>query len=74
MTISRQRFEDVKLRWGDYSSWALWQSISAGEKPKAHVGDLPVLNPDQDPRRRKQSPSAGAPYEMVAPPAERAGI
>lgn len=47
--ISRDRFEDVRAKWGAYSSWAIWQRISPGDAPKKDIGDLSVLNPDAHP-------------------------
>lgn len=49
MTISRERFDEIKHRWGDYSSWAIWRAREDSDRPKAHVGDLTVLDPDLNP-------------------------
>ena len=47
--ISRERFDDVKAKWGGYSSWAVWKRIGPGDAPKKDVGDLSVLDPDRNP-------------------------
>ena len=47
--ISRERFDDVKVKWGAYSSWAVWKRIGAGDAPKMDMGDLSILDPDKNP-------------------------
>jgi hypothetical protein len=49
MTISRERFDDLRTRWSSHSSWAVWQTVGTDEKPKAHVGDRTVLDPETNP-------------------------
>lgn len=46
MAISRERFDALQAKWGAHSSWAVWKTASPDEKPKAHIGDRSVLNPD----------------------------
>lgn len=46
MTMSREKFEAIKEKWGGYSSWAIWKQMSAHERPKAGIGDMSVLDPD----------------------------
>ena len=45
--ISRERFEEIKRKHGEYASWAVW--APAGEKPTSNVGDLSVLDPNSNP-------------------------
>jgi hypothetical protein len=47
--ISRERFDEVKAKWGAYSSWAVWKRIGPGDAPKKDVGDLGILDPDRNP-------------------------
>jgi hypothetical protein len=47
--ISRERLDDVKAKWGAYSSWAVWKRIGPGDPPKKDMGDLSILDPDQNP-------------------------
>ncbi len=47
--ISRKRFDDVKAKWGAYSSWAVWKRIYPGDAPKKDMGDLSILDPDKNP-------------------------
>lgn len=47
--ITRERFDAVKANWGAYSSWAVWKRIGPGDAPKKDVGDLSILDPDQNP-------------------------
>ena len=49
MAITRERFDEVRKRWGAYSSWAVWHSIGPEDKPKAHAGDITSLDPDKKP-------------------------
>jgi hypothetical protein len=49
MSVSREQFDAMNEKWGDFSSWAVWKRISAGSKPTAGVGDVSVLNPDENP-------------------------
>lgn len=45
--VSRDTFERIKRRHGRYGSWAVWAEVTRG--PKSNVGDLRVLDPDQNP-------------------------
>ena len=45
--ISRQKFDDIKRKYEDAGSWAVW--AEAGEKPKSNIGDITVLDPDLNP-------------------------
>lgn len=47
--ISRERFDDMKAKWGAYSSWAVWKRIGPGDAPKKDMGDLSILDPDRNP-------------------------
>ena len=49
MSISRQRFDQARQLWGSYSSWAIWRTINVEQKPKADIGHLTVLDPDDNP-------------------------
>lgn len=46
MSVSRERFDAIRAKWGDCSSWAVWRTVSSNERPKAGIGDLSVLDPD----------------------------
>jgi hypothetical protein len=46
--ISRDRFDDVKAKWGAYSSWAVWKRIGSGDAPKKDIGDQRI-DPDKHP-------------------------
>jgi hypothetical protein len=46
--ISRETFERIKKRYGEYASWAVWATASPG-KPKSNMGDIRVLDPDTNP-------------------------
>lgn len=39
--VSREKFEEIKEKYGHWSSWALW--AEAGETPKSNVGDLSIF-------------------------------
>lgn len=47
--ISRETFERIKKRYGQYASWAVWATASPG-KPKSNMGEIRVLDPDTNPR------------------------
>ena len=49
MPIKPDRFDAIKARWGDYSSWAVWAPRGASEPAKSHIDDLSVLDPDVNP-------------------------
>ena len=42
-----EKFEVIKKEYGTYSSWAVWKE--QGEKSKSNMGDLNVLDPQQNP-------------------------
>ena len=43
--ISREKFEEIKEKYGYWSSWALWAEI--GDTPKSNVGDLSIFEGDE---------------------------
>jgi hypothetical protein len=45
--VDRETFDLIKEKHGRYVSWAVWAEPDG--KPKSHVGDLTVLDPDQNP-------------------------
>lgn len=45
--ISRQKFDDIKRKYEEAGSWAVW--AEAGEKPKSNIGDITVLDPGLNP-------------------------
>lgn len=45
--ISREKYFEIRERFGHYSSWAIW--AEEGKNPKDNIGDLSVLDPDQNP-------------------------
>lgn len=52
MPIGRARFLCLREKYGHYSSWAIW--AEPGNRPKSNVGDLRVLDPDQNPSLLQQ--------------------
>ena len=44
--IDQAKFESIKKKYGHYASWAIW--ADEGEKPKDNVGDLSVLDIDNN--------------------------
>ena len=42
--VSRKKFEEIKEKYGYWSSWALW--AETGETPKSNVGDLSIFEGD----------------------------
>jgi len=44
--IDQAQFEFIKKKYGHYASWAIW--ADEGEKPKNNVGDLSVLDLDNN--------------------------
>lgn len=46
MSISRSHFDQIKERWGSYSSWAVWAPLQPDDRPTARIGDISVLDPD----------------------------
>jgi len=45
--ISREKFEFMKSKYGDFSSWAVWKKENP-DKPTSNIGDLDVLDPDNN--------------------------
>ena len=43
--VSRKKFEEIKEKYGYWSSWALWAKV--GEAPKSNVGDLSIFEGDE---------------------------
>lgn len=46
--ISRDRFDTLFNKFSGFSSWAVWSHAAPGEPAKARIGDLTVLDPDQE--------------------------
>jgi hypothetical protein len=44
--VDRVTFDRIKRQHGGYASWAVW--ADATDKPKSNIGDLRVLDPDQN--------------------------
>lgn len=42
--ITRQKFDEIKRKYEDAGSWAVWAEV--GEKAKSNIGDITVLDPD----------------------------
>jgi hypothetical protein len=48
--VDRETFDRIKEKHGPYASWAVWSPWSPPDgRPKAHQGDLTVLDPDRNP-------------------------
>ena len=45
--VDRETFDRIKEKHGPYASWAVWSKPNG--RPKSHMGDLTVLDPDQNP-------------------------
>jgi uracil-DNA glycosylase len=45
--ISREHYNEIADKYGDFASWAVW--IEAGEKPKSNIGDMSVFNLETNP-------------------------
>jgi hypothetical protein len=45
--IDREAFDRIKRKHSSYASWAVWAEATGG--PKSNIGNLMVLNPDQNP-------------------------
>jgi len=43
--VSREKFEEIKEKYGFWSSWALWADVE--EAPKSNVGDLSIFEGDK---------------------------
>ena len=50
--IDKEKFEFIKKKYGHRSSWAIWKEV--GETPKSNMGDLNVLDPQQNPNLLSQ--------------------
>lgn len=48
--ITRDRFDNLKERYSEFSSWALWAHTEPGESITARMGDLSALDPDVNSR------------------------
>ena len=44
--INRDKFYEIRERFGHFASWAIW--AVEGANPKDNIGDLSVLDPDQN--------------------------
>src|SRR5438034_403382 len=44
--VERDTFDRMKERHGGYASWAVWAEATG--KPKSNIGDMRVLDPDQN--------------------------
>ena len=42
--ISREHFDTIKNKYGEFASWAVWADEDG--KPKSNIGDIDILNPD----------------------------
>ena len=42
-----EKFEFIKKKYGHVASWAVWKEV--GETPKSNMGDLNILDPQQNP-------------------------
>lgn len=45
--VTREQFDIIKTKHGQYASWAVW--ASAGASPTSNVGDISVLDPETNP-------------------------
>jgi hypothetical protein len=45
--VDRETFDLIKKKPGAYASWAVWAEPTG--RPKSGIGDLRVLDPDQNP-------------------------
>lgn len=45
--MDRETFEVIKRKHGGYASWAIWADATG--TPKSNIGDLSVLDPDENP-------------------------
>ena len=45
--ITREKFEFMKSKYGDFSSWSVWKKENP-DKPTSNIGDLDVLDPDNN--------------------------
>jgi hypothetical protein len=43
--VSREKFEEIKEKYGYWSSWALWAEV--GDAPKSNIGDLSIFEGDE---------------------------
>lgn len=49
--ISIEKYAEIRDSYGHFASWAVW--ADEGKKPKDNVGDLSVLNPNENPNLLK---------------------
>jgi hypothetical protein len=47
-----EKFEFIKKKYGHVASWAVWKEV--GETPKSNMGDLNILDPQQNPNLQSQ--------------------
>ena len=47
-----EKFNFIKQKYGHVASWAIWKEV--GETPKSNMGDLNVLDPQQNPNLLSQ--------------------
>ena len=47
-----EKFEFIKKKYGHVASWAVWKEV--GETPKSNMGDLNILDPQQNPNLLSQ--------------------
>ena len=45
--MDKKKFNKIKKKYGDCSSWAIWKEV--GETPKSNMEDLNILDPQQNP-------------------------
>ena len=45
--IDLEKFNFIKKKYGQVASWAVWKEV--GETPKSNMGDLSILDPQQNP-------------------------
>ncbi|MEQ6898588.1 hypothetical protein [Microbacterium sp. KR10-403] len=48
MSITRDRFEEARRDWGVVGSWAVWADARPGQGVKDGVGEMSVLDPEQN--------------------------
>ena len=50
--MDKKKFNKIKKKYGDCSSWAIWKEV--GETPKSNMEDLNILDPRQNPNLLSQ--------------------
>ena len=48
MPVSKEKFEVIKNKWGQYASWAIWENTQPGDRVKARIGDLDIFKPTDE--------------------------